>query len=150
MADIPTVLLILGSIGIALLILAGFAFFAVRLAMRLSLRASGWAALAQRYAAEEPPAGQTVARQTVRVGRARYRHSVQIVVAPQGLWLSMQPSLAQSPALLIPWCEIKGTQKTRLYSREAIQLSIGDPPTTTIAVYAKLFETMSPYIESCA
>lgn len=149
MGNMLTVLSILVFIGITLLVLAGFAFLVVRLVMQLSMRASGWAELAQRYAAGESPAGQEFAWQTIRVGSVRYRHGARIIVAPQGLWLSIQLSLTKFPPLFIPWCEIKETQRTRLYARKAVQLSFREPPTMTIAVYAKLFEAMSPYLGSC-
>ena len=144
--SILSILFVFISIGFALLVLAGLVFFVVALAMRLSGRASGWAELAKRYPAQEPPVGEEFAWQTVRVGIVRYRHSVRVIVAPEGLWLSMQLQLAKFPPLYIPWEEIKGTQNTRLYSRKAVQLSIGEPPAGTIAVYVKLFEAMSPYL----
>ena len=93
-------ILILISIGFMLLLLAGLAVFVVALVMRLSARASGWAELAKRYPAEDPPAGQEFAWQTVRVGMVRYRHSVTVIIAPQGLWLSMQLKVAKFPPLL--------------------------------------------------
>ena len=129
-----------------LLLLAGLAVFIVALLMRLSGRASGWAELAKQYPAGDPPAGQEFARETVRVGMVRYRHSVKVILAPQGLWLSMQLKMAKFPPLFIPWGEIKGTQKTSLYARNAVQLSIGEPSVATIVVYKQLFEAISPYL----
>lgn len=146
--SILTILFIFISIGVALLVLAGLAFFVVALAMRLSGRGSGWAELAKRYPAENSPVGQEFAWQTVRVGIVRFRHSARVIVAPEGLWLSMQLQLAKFPPLFIPWEEVKGVQNTRLYARKAVQLSIGEPPTGTIVVYVKLFEAMSPYLAS--
>ena len=149
MTNILVVFFILAFIGVMFLVLAGFAFFAVRLVIRLSLRGSGWAELAQHYAAGEPPAGQEFAWQTIRVGSVRYRHCARVIVAPQGLWLSNQLTLTKFPPLFIPWNEVKGTQRTSLYAREAVQLSIGEPSATTIAVYAQHFEAMSPYVGPC-
>lgn len=137
---------ILVSLVVMLLLLAGLAVFMVALLMRFSGRASGWAELARRYPAEERPAGQEFTWQTVRVGMIRYRHSVRVILTPQGLWLSMQLQVARFSPLFIPWDEVKATQQARLYSRKAVQLSIGEPSVATIVVYKQLFEAMSPYL----
>lgn len=146
--SILSALLVLISMGLALFVLAGLASFVVALVMRLSARASGWEELTRRYPAADPPAGQEFARQTVRVGMVRYRHSVQVILAPLGLWLSMQLKMARFPPLFIPWDEVKGTEPTRLYSRKAVRLSIGEPLAATVDVYAELFEAMAPYLAS--
>jgi len=146
MTDGLTVFLILVAIGVMFLFLTGLAIVAVVLLTQLSGRASGWAELAKRYPAQELPAGQEFTWQTIRVGIVRYRHAARVIVTPQGLGLSLQLKVTKLPPLFIPWEEIKGTQKTRLYGRQAVRLSIGEPPGSKIVVYTKLFEAMSPYL----
>ena len=144
--NVPSVPLILIAIGAMLLILAGLAFLVVALWTRLSARASRWAALAKQYPADGLPAGRRHARQTVQVGAVRYRRCVTVGIDPLGLWLWVQPSLVRFHPLFIPWDEVKRTQETRLCSRKAVQLVIGEPSVATITVYRKLFEDLSPYL----
>jgi hypothetical protein len=146
MADVPAVLLILFSIGLLLLVLACVVVVIVILAMRFAGRADGWAELARRHPAADPPPGQEYDLQTVRVGKVRYRRSVRVIVAPQGLWLSMQLKWARFVPLWVPWSDVHGVHQTSLYGRSAVQLSIGDPPAPSIVVYAGLFEAISPHL----
>jgi hypothetical protein len=140
------VLLILVSICFMLLVLAGLAFLVVALLTRFSARASGWSELAKLYAADGMPTGRRYARQTVQVGAIRYRRCVTVGIDSLGLWLWVKPQLTRFRPVFIPWDKIKGTQETRLYSRQAVQLSIEGPPATTVTVYRELFEEMSPYL----
>ena len=146
MADSRAVLLILFSIGLMLLALAGVAIVLVILVMRFAGRADGWAELARRYSAGDPPVGQEYDLQTVRVGKVRYRRSVRVIVASQGLWLSMQLKWARFAPIWVPWSDVHGVRQTSLYGRNAVRLSIGDPPAPAIVVYAGLFEAISPYL----
>jgi hypothetical protein len=89
---------------------------------------SGLTGLARRYPVTQPPAGATLAKQTVRVGSVRYRRCVDVSIG-EG-----------------PWEEIRGAQKTRLYSRRAVWLSIGEPEFGSVTLYKALYERIAPYL----
>ena len=133
---------ILGS----LIALAAFAFGAVWLLTKLSLRSSGLTQLAERYPTRDFPAGQTFAGQTVQVGEVRYRKCATMWLCREGLWLWVQAGLTQSGPLLIPWDEVTGVQPARLYGRKGARLSIGDPAVGAVTLYEPLFQAMSAYL----
>lgn len=107
---------------------------------------SGLTGLAQRYPVTQPPTGATLAKQTVKVGSVRYRSCVDVSVGEGGLYLGVHPPLLEQGDMLIPWDEIKGAQKTRLYSRKAVRLSIGEPEFGSVTLYKALYEQVAPYL----
>jgi hypothetical protein len=107
---------------------------------------SGLTGLAQRYPVTQPPMGATLAKQTVRVGSVRYRRCVDVSVGEGGLYLGVHPPLLAQGDILIPWDEIRGAQKTRLYSRKAVRLSIGEPEFGSVTLYKALYEQVSPHL----
>jgi hypothetical protein len=107
---------------------------------------SGLTGLARRYPVTQPPAGATLAKQTVRVGSVRYRRCVDVSIGEGGLYLGVHPPLLEQGDMLIPWEEIRGAQKTRLYSRRAVWLSIGEPEFGSVTLYKALYERIAPYL----
>jgi hypothetical protein len=107
---------------------------------------SGLTGLARRYPVTRPPAGVTLAKQTVKVGSVRYRSCVAVAVGEGGLYLGVHPPLLEQGDMLIPWEEIRGAQKTRLYSRRAVRLSIGEPEFGSVTLYKALYEWVAPYL----
>jgi hypothetical protein len=107
---------------------------------------SGLTRLAQQYPAAERPEGVERLKQTVKIGAVRYRRCVTVNVSPQGLYLRVQPPLSRYPAVLIPWDEVKGTRRARLYGRRGIRLSIGRPEVGAVTMYEELFRLMQPYL----
>jgi hypothetical protein len=108
---------------------------------------SGLTGLAQRYPVTQPPAGATLAKQTVKVGAVRYRRCVDVSVGAGGLYLGVHPPFLEQGDVLIPWEEIKGARKTRLYSRRAVRLSIGEPEFGSVTLYKALYEQVAPYLQ---
>jgi hypothetical protein len=109
---------------------------------------SGLTNLAQRYPVTQLPTGAMLIKQTVKVGAVRYRRCVDVSIGEGGLYLGVHPPLLKQGDMLIPWEEIKGAQKTRLYSRKAVRLSIGEPEFGSVALYKALYEQVVPYLQS--
>jgi hypothetical protein len=108
---------------------------------------SGLTGLAQRYPVTQPPTGAMLAKQTVKVGVVRYRRCVAVSIGENGLYLGVHPPLLEQGDLLIPWEEIKGAQRTRLYSRRAVRLSIGEPEFGSVTLYDGLYKRVAPYLQ---
>jgi hypothetical protein len=114
--------------------------------MRLFAHTSGLTRLVARYPAARRPEGMERAKQTVRIGAVRYRGCVTVSIGSQGLHLCVRPTLGGCAPVLIPWSEVKGIQETRLYSRRAMQLSVGSPKVGTVTVYEGLFKLMQSHL----
>lgn len=130
---------------ILLAVLAALYFFYTFL-MRLFARMSGYNRLAQRYATPYQPEGQEYRRQTLQIGAVRWRNCVRIGVSPLGLYLRPEAMLTSYAPVLIPWDEIRKTEGTRLYWRQAWRLSVGEPRVATITLPMDLFETIRPHL----
>ena len=107
---------------------------------------SGLTGLAQRFPVTQLPTGAMLAKQTVKVESVRYRRCVAISVGERGLYLGVHPPLLVKGDMLIPWEEIKEARKTRLYSRRAVRLSIGDPEFGSVTLYEGLYEQVAPHL----
>ena len=107
---------------------------------------SGLAGLARRYPVSQPPTGAMLTKQTVKVGSVRYRRCVDVGIGEGGLYLGVHPPLLAKGDMLIPWEEIKGARKTRLYSRRAVRLSIGEPEFGSVTLYEGLYEQAAPHL----
>jgi hypothetical protein len=109
---------------------------------------SGLTGLTQRYPVTQSPTGTTLAKQTVKVGSVRYRRCVDVSIGEGGLYLGVHPPLLEQGDMLIPWDDIKGARKTRLYSRRAVRLSIGEPELGSVTLYEGLYEQVAPYLQA--
>jgi len=107
---------------------------------------SGVTGLARRYPVTQQP-GAVLAKQTVKVGSVRYRSCVDVNIGESGLYLGVHPPLLEQGDMFIPWEEIKGARKTRLYSRKAVRLSIGEPEFGSVTLYEGLYERVAPYLQ---
>lgn len=101
------------------------------------LSKGGWRRLTERYATPNPPAGQVVQRQTVKIGAVTYKRCVTVGIANEGLYLTIWRK-----TVLIPWSEFKGVGQTMLNWQRVPVLTVGNPPVTTITVQNGLFEMM--------
>lgn len=102
--------------------------------------------LAQRYPAPGPPRGSAIRKQVVRIGRVRWRSCTTVAFSDDGLFLHVEPPGHAFPAILIPWCEIAGVERIRLYGLAALRLCCSDPAAPPIDIYAKHVEEMRPYL----
>ena len=148
-AGLLAIVLAVGIPIVTLLFLVGF----LALLYSIFAQISGWNALAQRYAAIVEPEGRKLPRQTIKVGRVRWRSCVTIVLSPQGMYLevgSQLPVLSairKHPPVLIPWSEFKAPREGRLYlGWQAVQLSVSEPETAAITFPLSLYEDMTGYL----
>lgn len=108
---------------------------------------SGLDALAQKYPAAAQVPNAAVSRQTVQIGRVRYRNCVSIFFSEAFFGLRVEhPPVGTATDLQIPWREIKAVQAAKLYGRSAKRLSVGCPEVGAVTVYDQLFERMRPYL----
>lgn len=114
--------------------------------MRFFEQVSGWAKLAKQYPATLEPRGPIHTKQTVQIGPVRFRRCVTVSLGPQGLWLWARPLLSRYSPMLIPWGEVKGTQRTRIYWAPALLLYIGAPEVGTIRVRGQLMAIVQTYL----
>jgi hypothetical protein len=110
--------------------------------MRAFAKVNGIYKLAERYPAPHEPEGGDWTGQTVKIGAVRYRRCVTVGTDPEGLFLGVCPPLGRARKLLIPWDEIREVREARLYGRQGIHLSIGEPEVGEITMYRELFERM--------
>jgi hypothetical protein len=144
-----------GIIGVVLLyglfILA--ILFVIRYMWRIFFRASGYSALAERFSADHEPQGETFTWQHLRIGVVRYRFSTTMVFSPEGLYLTVGRNIpflrgmamAQHPALLIPWSEVKALHPTILYLQSAVAMTIGEPQVAIISMMSRFTPLIEHY-----
>jgi len=114
--------------------------------MGIFAKASGLNKLAEHYPATHDPGGVSQTKQTVKVGAVRYRRCVTVSIGTEGLFLWVHPPLGKQGKLLIMWDEIKRIRKSRLYGRQGVHMSIGEPVVGEITVYRELFELARVYL----
>lgn len=112
-------------------------FFILFLVKALTGATGGWRQLAEVYGTANPPTGQVTNRATITVGAVTYRRAATLVVADEGLYVSIWRKTA-----LIPWSEIKGVRQATLSWQTVPVLTVGDPPVATMAVPPQTFELM--------
>jgi hypothetical protein len=96
-------------------------------------RASGWHGLAQRFACPVAPAGETHSAQSAMFGWARYKSTVTVTIADQGVHLALFFLFKMGhPPILIPWSEIESAETssylffktTRLKLRSGVTIDV--------------------------
>jgi len=118
--------------------------------MGIFAKVSGLNKLAEHYPATHDPGGVSQTKQTVKVGVVRYRRCVTVSIGPEGLFLWVRPLLGRQGRLLIPWDEIKQVRGSRMYGRQGVHMSIGDPEVGEITMYRDLFELMRAHLTGVA
>lgn len=104
----------------------------------LFAKLSGWNRLAARYRAAGAEPSWQWRGQTVKVGLVRYRRTIRLAAAAEGLHLA-ETGLLRHPALCIPWCEMTRARPSSFYGRPSVEVSVGMPAIGTIEFYAPLF-----------
>jgi hypothetical protein len=70
---------------------------------------------------------------------------VTIVVAADGLWLQARPpAQGTQAAILVPWAGIRDVRPTRLYWRQAVRLTCGEPAAGSITVWRPVWDVAGP------
>ena len=105
--------------------------------------AGGWRRLARSYPASVEPHGEAFLWQMGHVGGVPYRHTLNIHMAPTGMFLSV-PLVFRigHPNLFFPWGVVHGRKNARSFLRDVTRFQVGDPPVALIEVPAAVFATM--------
>jgi len=131
------VLLIVAGVLLVAGFVVGLVFFIFFLVKTLTGATGGWRRLAEVYGTANPPAGQVTSGATITVGAVTYRRAATLVVADEGLYVSIWRKTA-----LIPWTQIKGVRQATLSWQKVPILTVGDPPVATMTVPPQTFELM--------
>lgn len=137
---IPLLVLLLGAV------LTGMAFGFSALLFKLFGRASGLDRLGELYPVANPPVGMMFKRQYAAVGQVYYKNSADVCICPEGLYLWVRPFLGKYKPVLIPWREFKESRKAILYWQQAVRLTVGNPPVSSLVFKRGLFREMMPYL----
>ena len=129
-----------------LLLMAGVTFGFVYVLLRAFAQGSGLSVLAERFAARQPPAGQSFLRQTAKIGAVRYRNCVTLVVGAGGLFLDVGTLVGKVGPVLVPWGEVRAARAVRLYWEPAVELTIGASAVATVTVYESTFGAMKSFL----
>ncbi len=102
---------------------------------------SGWRRLSQDYASSFPPHGQAFLRQTGKVGPSSYRNSLDVHVAPEGLFLDVLFifRIGHKP-LLIPWHEVHSQEPATFRGQEMVRFEVGYPSKARIQLPRRILE----------
>jgi hypothetical protein len=105
---------------------------------------SGWRRLGREYAAQTQPQGQAFRWQTGKVGMVPYRNSLDVTVAPDGIFISVWLLLRFAhKTLYIPWKEIGVPIESRVLGRSVARFQVGREPKVTIELPAMVFSGRS-------
>ena len=104
----------------------------------------GWNRLSRVYASRRHLPAQVRRRQNVVVGQVVYRWCVDVGADDKGLCLErgFPFSIFGRRPLFIPWSDFKRIEEARLFWRQAVLLSIGEPLVGTITVPIGLFNDL--------
>jgi hypothetical protein len=128
------------TVSILVVVVTFFVLFWIGLLETLS-RLTGWKRVAGPYRATAVPEGRRFRMQHIAFGWADYNGCVTIIVAAEGLYLSLWPPFRFGhPALLIPWSALHALKlKSSGWFKEA-KLNIDDPPLATLKLPYKIIE----------
>ena len=114
--------------------------------MGIFSRISGLHRLVEQFPVEEAPKGKEFFKQTIQIGSVRFRKCTTVIIDANGLYLKVAPPLSRCSEVLIPWDEINEVSRTRLYGRQASNLSLGIAGKDHLIVYNELFKLMEPHL----
>jgi hypothetical protein len=134
-----------------LLLIPLFILFFTSLWCGISLllsRVGGWARLAERFPAPEPPEGKRFRSQNGRLGLVNYNRCLTIYISKAGLSLLMTPifRVGHRP-MLIPWKEIHDVDTQRILWAEFVSFQIGSPTMATLRLSKAMFDEARPLLE---
>jgi hypothetical protein len=137
--------LALGAVVLALFLVALMFLFS-RLLKNLGGGGGGWGRLAEHFTASAQPAGESLSRQSVRVGSVVHKNCTTVGWSAQGLYLEAKSVFHSPKPLLIPWTQVARLSEGSLYWRKTIILSIGQPEIGTVAVFEDVFQRIRPFL----
>jgi hypothetical protein len=95
----------------------------------------GWQRMAGHYRTNNPPPPGSKKFDHIfgMVGVASYRATLNVAVAPEGLYLSVMRIFGVGhPPLLIPWADVRVTGNSYLLLIEGVVVEVGQPKITTL------------------
>ncbi len=102
---------------------------------------SGWARLAERFAAGGEPTGRRFFMQYGVVGTVIYGSNLTIHTAPNGFYLSVWlPFRIGHPPLFIPWQEVRNARSYPFWWFEMVEFDVGSPTIATLELPKRIFE----------
>jgi|CXWL01.1.fsa_nt_gi hypothetical protein len=106
---------------------------------------SGWPVLAKRFRSHRRPAGRKLTRQVYSVGGVPESGVTNLVIAPEGLYLSVFPLFRfLRPPLLVPWREIRVLSEFSFFGLECTELDMAT--STTVVVKRTAHDAMRSYV----
>lgn len=111
--------------------------------IRLLRQSSGWDSLAALYSYQGPEPSSIWPRQTLFVGKVRYKNCVNFSALSEGMYIQTRFT---PNALLIPWISFTSCRKTSLMWQEAFTLNIGNPAVGSITLLEPLFGAARNYL----
>ena len=137
----------LGWLAIASLIALGAIVPCCVIGAQLLAWHSGWSTLAGRYRRYQgAPFGTLHERQTVKLGKIRWRRCVDVVVAREGLYMAAKLLFNRATPVLIPWDAMTWAGPTRLYGLPAYRLSVAASKAVSLVLYEALARELVPYL----
>ena len=100
-------------------------------------RKHGWRRLVELYGTSNPPAGRALLGQWIKIGAVDYEGGARVWISDEGLYLRIWWK-----NVLIPWSEFKYVGQVTFFCQGMPELTIGNPPVTTITMKNDLFEMM--------
>jgi hypothetical protein len=140
MAASPLLLIILAAVVLGVFVTA-LVYLILWLVGTLRGSTGGWTKLAQTYATDRPPEGESVSRATMVIGAVTYKRCVSAWASADGLFLRVWRKTA-----LIPWAEFQGIGRTTLYWESVPVLTVGEPPVASVAVQPAVFDMIRKYL----
>jgi hypothetical protein len=108
----------------------------------------GWKRLSNRFYAARQPEGEKLRNQSARIGWANYGGCLTVVIAGEGLYLSVWgPFRIGHPPILIPWREINHVRQRNFLWNEYVQFDVGMPAIATLNVKKSLFAKIEPRLQ---
>ena len=87
-------------------------------------------------------------KQTIKIGKVRYRRCVNVGTLESGIYLEIDPSFGKKSCILIPWQMINRVEPSKLCGLPAMTLLIGKEKQFRIGLYRTLFhdiESRTPF-----
>ena len=111
------------------------------LVVKLISLIGGWNRLAQRFKTEARPEGRSFSRQSMRLGIANYSGGLNVVVSPEGLYLSLSFIFRVGhPPLLIPWTEIYDPREETFLFWRHTKITVGKPALATLKLSSAIMD----------
>ncbi|MBC7820596.1 MAG: hypothetical protein IAG10_27240 [Planctomycetaceae bacterium] len=109
---------------------------------------SGWARLAERYAADREPDDGTYFRgQFFRIGWCDYNGCMTIRVAPDGIYLAVWPIFVGHAPLLIPWSAVWLVEEQRERWFAFVLIDVGQPPLARLRLPLRVIDAGRQWLQ---